>query len=85
MASYGSTQAVEFLNSNEYQEEVETQATDARRKGVTGVPFTVINGRWAVSGGQSAEVYAQVRSYCFVSSIPRLLTISALDLPQACR
>ncbi|KAI0749423.1 thioredoxin-like protein [Daedaleopsis nitida] len=51
---------VDFLESNEYQEEVEQMAVDARKKGVTGVPFTIINGRWAVSGGQSAEVYAQI-------------------------
>ncbi|RPD59992.1 thioredoxin-like protein [Lentinus tigrinus ALCF2SS1-7] len=50
----------EFLDSDEFQEEVEHNATDARKKGVTGVPFTIINGRWAVSGGQSSEVYAQI-------------------------
>ena len=34
---------------------------EARKKGVTGVPFTIIDGRWAVIGGQTAEVYIQVR------------------------
>ena len=34
--------------------------TEARRKGVNGVPFVVIDGKWAVSGGQTAEVYSQV-------------------------
>lgn len=53
-------QAIEFLTSNECQEEVESMAAEARKKGVTGVPFTIINGRWAVSGGQTAEVYGQV-------------------------
>lgn len=33
---------------------------EARVNGVTGVPFTVIDGKWAVSGGQSADVYVQV-------------------------
>ena len=37
-------------------------AMEARKKGVTGVPFTIINGRWAVSGGQTSEVYGQVRN-----------------------
>ena len=58
-------QALEFLRSNEYQEEIRQMAEEARRKGVTGVPFTIINGRWAVSGGQASETYAQVR--CWVS------------------
>ena len=36
---------------------------EARKKGVNGVPFVVIDGKWAVSGGQTAEVYSQV---CYV-------------------
>ncbi|KAI0806003.1 thioredoxin-like protein [Irpex lacteus] len=53
-------EAVKFLESDELLEEVETMMTDARRKGVNGVPFVVIDGKWAVSGGQTAEVYAQI-------------------------
>ena len=58
-------------------------AVEARKKGVTGVPFTIINGRWAVSGGQTAETYAQVRRR-------DLQPVSCadyypLDLPQARR
>ena len=41
---------------------------DVRKKGVTGVPFVVIDGRWAVSGGQSAETYVQVWSL-FLSTL----------------
>ncbi|KAH9945368.1 thioredoxin-like protein [Epithele typhae] len=52
--------ALAFLKSDEYQEEIQQMAAEARKKGVTGVPFTIINGRWAVSGGQSAETYAQI-------------------------
>ncbi|KAI0787780.1 thioredoxin-like protein [Fomes fomentarius] len=53
-------EAIEYLKSPEHGAEVEQMAMDARKKGVTGVPFTIINGKWAVSGGQSAEVYAQI-------------------------
>ncbi|KAI0635810.1 thioredoxin-like protein [Trametes polyzona] len=53
-------QALEFLKSDEYREEVEHMANEARKKGVTGVPFTIINGRWAVSGGQTSDVYTQI-------------------------
>lgn len=49
-----------FLESDECLDEVETMMTEARRKGVNGVPFVVIDGKWAVSGGQTAEVYTQV-------------------------
>ncbi|KAI0775313.1 thioredoxin-like protein [Trametes elegans] len=53
-------QAVAFLKSDEYHAHVEQLAVEARKRGVTGVPFTVINGRWAVSGGQTSDVYAQI-------------------------
>lgn len=55
-------QALEFLKSDEYRTEVEHMANEARKKGVTGVPFTIINGKWAVSGGQTSDVYTQVRT-----------------------
>jgi predicted DsbA family dithiol-disulfide isomerase len=53
-------EAVRFLESDECFDEVETLMTEARKKGVNGVPFVVIEGKWAVSGGQTAEVYAQI-------------------------
>ena len=61
-----SRKALEFLQSTEYQEEVQQMATEARRKGVSGVPFTIINGRWAVSGGQTSETYAQASHPSFL-------------------
>lgn len=57
---YFSSQAVKFLESDECLDEVETLMQEARRKGVNGVPFVVIDGKWAVSGGQTSDVYAQV-------------------------
>lgn len=43
-------------------------------KGVTGVPFTVINEKYAVSGAQKADIFYQVRGFtllcvwnCFIS------------------
>lgn len=58
-----SSQAVSFLESAECLDEVERMMNEARKKGVNGVPFVVIDGKWAVSGGQTAEVYAQVRDF----------------------
>lgn len=42
---------------------------EARINGVTGVPFTVIDGKWAVSGGQSADVYVQVSDLVLPSEV----------------
>jgi len=51
-----------FLNSDECVAKVNNQVAEARAKGVTGVPFTIIDGKWAVSGGQSAPVYVKIFS-----------------------
>ncbi|EKM58227.1 uncharacterized protein PHACADRAFT_252397 [Phanerochaete carnosa HHB-10118-sp] len=53
-------EAVEFLESAECLDEVERMMNEARKKGVNGVPFVVIDGKWAVSGGQTSEVYSQI-------------------------
>lgn len=42
---------------------------NVRAKGVTGVPMTVIDGKWAMSGGQSAEVFIQVSGLTSIFTI----------------
>lgn len=47
---------------------------DARSKGITGVPMTIIDGKWAVSGGQSSDVFIQVPiDECVQASSPDLM------------
>ncbi|KAH9972109.1 thioredoxin-like protein [Lactifluus volemus] len=55
-------EALSFLKSDECLEKVNRQVAEAREKGVTGVPFTIIDGKWAVSGAQSAPVFVKVRN-----------------------
>lgn len=47
-------------------------ADDARINGITGVPVTIIDGKWAVTGGQQSDVYIQVISspFCPLFSVP---------------
>lgn len=49
-----------FLQSDELEDVVRRKCADAQKKGITGVPFTVIDGKWAVSGGQTADMYLKV-------------------------
>ena len=51
-----------FLESDECLEKVSNQIAEARAKGVSGVPFTIIDGKWAVSGSQTAPVFVKVRT-----------------------
>ncbi|KAJ7183181.1 thioredoxin-like protein [Mycena filopes] len=53
-------EAIAFLQSNELEDEVNSMCDEMRTKGITGIPVTVIDGKWAVSGGQAADVYVQI-------------------------
>ena len=46
------------LRENDYAEAVAVDLDDARRLRVNGVPFFVLDHRYAVSGAQSSEVFA---------------------------
>ncbi|KAG6857217.1 hypothetical protein H0H87_007636 [Tephrocybe sp. NHM501043] len=53
-------EAVRFLESDELEREVDTKCEKARNIGITGVPLIIIDGKWAVSGGQSSDVFVQI-------------------------
>ncbi|KAL0573572.1 hypothetical protein V5O48_008386 [Marasmius crinis-equi] len=53
-------EAIAFLNSDELEAEVNGMCNEARSKGVSGVPMTVIDGKWVLNGGQSSDVFVQV-------------------------
>ena len=48
----------ELLSGEADKDAVRAEIAEAQRLGVTGVPFFIIGGRYAVSGAQSAEVLA---------------------------
>ncbi|KAJ3716079.1 thioredoxin-like protein [Lentinula raphanica] len=52
-------EALDFLHSDELLEEVNTMCEKVRSK-VTGVPMTIIDGKWCVQGGQSSDVFIQI-------------------------
>jgi len=52
--------ATAFLESKELESEVDAMCDDARNKGITGVPVIIIDGKWAISGGQPSDVFIQI-------------------------
>lgn len=48
---------VDLLTSSEYSDEVRGDQSQARSIGVTGVPFAVIAGKWAIPGAATTEQY----------------------------
>jgi len=71
-------QALTFFHTDELEAEVIKAADAARAKGITGVPITVIDGKWAVSGGQSSDVFVQVcdRLLPYYSDVERIVRFS---------
>jgi predicted DsbA family dithiol-disulfide isomerase len=49
----------EVLAGGEYADAVRRDEEDARQLGVTGVPFTVLDGRFAISGAATVDGYAK--------------------------
>ncbi len=54
--------ALEVIESDAYAEDFDNDVSLAHRLGITGVPFFVIDGKYAVSGAQPVEAFAQVLS-----------------------
>ncbi|KZT33974.1 thioredoxin-like protein [Sistotremastrum suecicum HHB10207 ss-3] len=53
-------EAEKWLRSGEGEEEVRRLVAVAQRCGITGTPFTVVDGKWAISGGQESGVYYKI-------------------------
>lgn len=51
--------ALAALESGAHMEDVEADLSQARRYGINGVPFFVIDGRYGVSGAQAPEAFAE--------------------------
>jgi len=71
-------EAIELLKSDKLIMEVQALMLDAHRKGITGVPCTVINQKYAVSGAQKSEAYAEI----FENLITRGDVLEAEDTPD---
>ncbi len=54
-----------MLESNQFSDEVERDSYEAVQIGVSGVPFFVIDGRYAISGAQPVPVFLQTLQKAF--------------------
>jgi predicted DsbA family dithiol-disulfide isomerase len=58
-----------ILNSNEYEADVRAEERDAQQIGVTGVPFYVINRKYAISGAQPSDVFLEVMEKVWIEEV----------------
>lgn len=63
-------EAVKLLADNSYSAEVRADEAQARQLGVTGVPFFVIDGKYAVSGAQSEEAWERALQAAWAEASP---------------
>lgn len=52
--------ALDFFKSNEFDKEVNEGYQQARALGISGVPFFIFQNKYAVSGAQPPEAFAQL-------------------------
>jgi predicted DsbA family dithiol-disulfide isomerase len=78
--------ADEVLASDAYAADVQADIDQAHAYGSGGVPFFVIDGRYAVSGAQPAEVFRQVLAQAMAEREPSLQMVGGDDVcgPDGC-
>jgi predicted DsbA family dithiol-disulfide isomerase len=59
-----------MLAGPSYADEVRADEAQAQQLGITGVPFFVVDGKFGVSGAQSAEVFSDVLSRAWSDRVP---------------
>ncbi len=73
----------EVLASTAYASDVQQDQAQAQAYGATGVPFTVIDGRYGISGAQPVEVFVQALERAIADRAPQLLTMSTASSDAA--
>ena len=57
-----------FKNRKDLRNTVQTSDENSRSKGVTGVPFFIINNNYAISGAQESEVFKKIFETCLLEN-----------------
>jgi predicted DsbA family dithiol-disulfide isomerase len=66
-------QARAVLRSEQFADDVRADEENARKLGITGVPFFVVGGKYAVSGAQTADVLLQVLEKAWSEQKPEVI------------
>jgi predicted DsbA family dithiol-disulfide isomerase len=76
----------EVLASDAYLDAVHEDIAQARAYGATGVPFFVVDERYAVSGAQPTEVFSQLLDRAWADRRPALEVVGGADAcgPDGC-
>ncbi|GGF99052.1 DsbA family oxidoreductase [Paenibacillus abyssi] len=72
-------EAAQMLAGDDYTKEVRADEQEAVNLGIRGVPFFVINNKYAVSGAQSSEVFLQALEKAWSEIKPPLTVLNESD------
>jgi predicted DsbA family dithiol-disulfide isomerase len=70
------TRVLEVLRSEEYAEAVQADLDQARAFGISGVPFFVVDRKYAVSGAQPTAVFGSLLEQAWSDDHPRLQVLA---------
>ena len=73
-------EALRTLSSDEFDDEVNQDVTEGRNNGVTGVPFFILNGKYAVSGAQPAELFEEALTQTYNETVKPFKSSTDSDL-----
>ena len=73
-------QVAAFLSTKQLVPEITKAYARAQSLGITGVPFTVIDGKYGVSGAQESETFAQVSLFTSYRTHRHIMIDSTFDL-----
>ena len=83
-AGLGAAEVRVVLASDAYGAEVRADEEQARAAGITGVPFFVLAGRYAVSGAQSADVLLEALAQAWAAKAEAPASEGAVCGPDGC-
>lgn len=69
----------QVLTSEEFDDEVRHDFSEAKNHGISGVPFFILNGKYAVSGAQPAEFFAGALQQTYDETVSPLKNVSEND------
>jgi len=69
-------EAKNVLASEEFNQEVNQDILEGKNNGVTGVPFFILNGKYAVSGAQPVELFVNALQQTYDETVTPLTNIS---------
>ncbi len=78
----GREEAKQALTSEEFDYEINQDILEARNNGVSGVPFFVLNGKYAVSGAQPVELFENALQQTYNETVSPLKNLS--DIGASC-